>query len=284
MGSRSLPLTNKFRPTNGDQVEIAHAVKPPDSIQVDLNDGLVHVVLSRADKLNALTGEMLDGLLSVFHWAAVDPAARCVLLSADGRAFSVGDDLNGLGPRMGIESDEAECLDSYTHVVSEILRLRKPVVAALHGAVYGAGMEIALACDFRIGDTSTRFGPVYAGHAMAAGTTLLPMFVGVPAARRLLLLADPIGASDALTLGLLDQCVDQGTDLEVASEVAARLAHGPTRAYGLIKGALLQGVGRGPLENLHLEENVAYQASFGHDAQEGKLAFSEKREPSYNGT
>jgi 2-(1,2-epoxy-1,2-dihydrophenyl)acetyl-CoA isomerase len=255
-----------------------------DSLRLELNDGLVHVTLARSERLNALTGEMLDGLSDAVRWAALDARARCVLISAEGRAFSVGDDLNGLGPRMGVVSDVAEALDSYTHVVSEILRLRKPVVAALHGPVYGAGMEIALACDFRIGDTTTRFGPIYTSHAMVAGTTLLPMFVGVPAARRILLLGEPIDAARATTLGLLDECVETGGDLDAASELAGRLSRGPTKAYGLVKGALLEGIGRGPLESLHQEEDASLQASFGHDAEEGKLAFSEKRDPVFDGT
>ncbi len=157
-------------------------------LRSELDDGLLQIVLARPDKLNALLGETLDGIATLVRWAAVQPSVRCVLLWAEGKVFSVGDDLRGMGPRMGVESDEAECIDSYPHVVAEIARLRKPVVVALHGAVYGGAMEIALACDLRVGDRTIVYGPVYAEHAFASGTSLLPMFVGVPVARRLLLL------------------------------------------------------------------------------------------------
>ena len=185
---------------------------------------------------------------------------------------------------MGVESDEAECLDSYPHVVAEIVRLRKPVVVALHGPVYGAAMEIALACDLRVGDSTTVYGPIYAEHAFASGTTMLPMFVGVPVARRLLLLAEPVDAEQAHQLGLLDQLTEPGDALATATELAQRLAHGPTRAYGLIKSALLEGVGRGVLENLHAEENISYVSLSADDAAEGRRAFAEKRAPIYQGT
>ena len=185
---------------------------------------------------------------------------------------------------MGVESDEAECIDSYPHVVAEIVRLRKPVVAALHGAVYGGAMEIALACDLRVGDRTAVYGPVYAEHAFASGTSLLPMFVGVPAARRLLLLAEPVEAEQALQLGLLDELTEPGEALAAATELARRFAHGPTRAYGLIKSALLEGVGRGLLENLHAEENISYISLTADDALEGRRAFAEKRAPIYRGT
>lgn len=252
-------------------------------LTAEVDDGVLHIRLARPKKLNALTGDMIDGLSAAVRWAAVSPLARSVVLSAEGRAFSVGDDLSGLGPRMGVESAEAESIDAFPHVVTEILRIRKPVIVALQGAVYGAGMEIALACDLRVGDTTTRFGPVYTSHAMAAGTTLLPMFVGVPAARRILLLAEPIPADQALALGLLDELSPEGESLRSALTIAARLAHGPTRAYGLVKSALLEGIGRGPLENLHAEENMSYQASLSDDAAEGLRAFEEKREPVYRG-
>ena len=176
----------------------------------------------------------------------MQPSVRCVLLWAEGKAFSVGDDLRGMGPRMGVESDEAECIDSYPHVVAEIARLRKPVVVALHGAVYGGAMEIAvLACDLRVGDRTTVYETRDTPSArFASGTSLLPMFVGVPVARRLLLLAEPVEAEQALQLGLLDELTEPGEALTAATELALRLAHGPTRAYGLMKSVLL-GRGRG---------------------------------------
>jgi 2-(1,2-epoxy-1,2-dihydrophenyl)acetyl-CoA isomerase len=253
-------------------------------LRSELDDGLLQIVLARPDKLNALLGETLDGIATLVRWAAVQPSVRCVLLWAEGKVFSVGDDLRGMGPRMGVESDEAECIDSYPHVVAEIVRLRKPVVVALHGAVYGAAMEIALACDLRVGDRTVVYGPVYAEHAFASGTSLLPLFVGVPAARRLLLLADPVEADKAHQLGLLDELTEPGEALALATELAHRLAHGPTRAYGLIKSALLEGVGRGLLENLHTEENISYVSLTAGDAHEGKRAFAEKRAPIYRGT
>ena len=138
-------------------------------LRSELDDGLLQIVLARPDKLNALLGETLDGIATLVRWAAVQPSVRCVLLWAEGKVFSVGDDLRGMGPRMGVESDEAECIDSYPHVVAEIVRLRKPVVVALHGAVYGAAMEIALACDLRVGDRTVVYGPVYAEHASRPG-------------------------------------------------------------------------------------------------------------------
>ena len=253
-------------------------------LRAELDDGLLQIVLDRPDKLNALLGETLDGIATLVRWAAVQPSVRCILLWAEGKAFSVGDDLRGMGPRMGVESDEAECVDSYPHVVAEIVRLRKPVVVALHGPVYGAAMEIALACDLRVGDSTTVYGPIYAEHAFASGTTMLPMFVGVPVARRLLLLAEPVDAEQAHQLGLLDQLTEPGDALATATELAQRLAHGPTRAYGLIKSALLEGVGRGVLENLHTEENISYVSLSADDAAEGRRAFAEKRAPIYQGT
>jgi enoyl-CoA hydratase/carnithine racemase len=263
------------------------SVQPPavaEEVSSELRDGVLHVRLNRPQRLNALIRPMLDALETLVRWAELEPAVRCLLLSAEGRAFSVGDDLNGLGGALGIEqSDRTECYDSYPRVVSALLRLRKPAVAAVHGALYGGAMEIALACDLRVGDETTRFGPVYTEHAFVAGTTLLPMYVGVPRARRILMLAEPIPAPEALQLGLIDQLVDKGEALPAAQKLAGRLAAGPTHAYGLLKSALLTGVGRGLLENLHTEEDISLEAMKSEDAQEGLRAFQEKRAPVFKG-
>ena len=180
-------------------------------LRSELDDGLLQIVLARPDKLNALLGETLDGIATLVRWAAVQPSVRCVLLWAEGKAFSVGDDLRGMGPRMGVESDEAECIDSYPHVVAEIARLRKPVVVALHGAVYGGAMEIALACDLRVGDRTTVYGPVYAEHGSRRG----------PRCYRCVA-ASSLSSTYILYLVLLDDLTEPFYSLAAATELARR--------------------------------------------------------------
>lgn len=247
------------------------------------NGAVMEIRLSRPDKLNALVGETIDALRTEVMRASIDHQVRSVLLTAEGRAFSVGDDLNGGGDRLGVsESQVTEAFASYPRAVDEILRLRKPIVAALHGAVFGAGLELALACDFRIATADVRLGPVYTARAYAGGTSLLPLYVGFPAAKRILLLGEPLNAHDSQQLGLLDEVLEDGAD-QRAGELADMLSRGPTQAYAHIKSALLHGVGRGPLEALHIEEDAALASMLTNDAAESEAAFVAKREALYRG-
>jgi 2-(1,2-epoxy-1,2-dihydrophenyl)acetyl-CoA isomerase len=249
-----------------------------------LDGGVLHIALNRPERLNALVRPMFDALETLVRWAAAEPSVRALLLSGNGRAFSAGDDMNGLGDLLGISaSDLTEVFDAYVRPVSALLRIRKPVVAALHGPVIGAAVEVALACDLRVADDTTVIGPIYAGHGLAAGTSLLPLYVGVPTARRLLMLAEPLAIDAAVAHGLVDVRVEAGRSLDAARELAERLAAGPTLAYGMIKSALLTGVGRGLLENLHVEEEISLLTTRSEDGGEGVRAFFEKREPRYRG-
>ena len=254
-------------------------------VRSELRDGVLEVVLDRPDRLNALIGESFDCLTELATRAAVDEGVRCVLLWATGRAFSVGDDLSGQGDRHGVpESDVTGTLASYTVPTAALLRLRKPTVVALQGPVYGGALEMALACDFRIADESVTLGPVYAQHGFASGTTLLPLFVGYARAKRILLRGEAISAEEASALGLVDDVVE-GVEGAVtrARQLAQQMANGPTTAYALIKSALLQGIGRGPLEALHAEEDAGLASVRTQDAIEAERAFAEKRSPKFLG-
>jgi 2-(1,2-epoxy-1,2-dihydrophenyl)acetyl-CoA isomerase len=226
---------------------------------------------------------MIDDLCRLIRWAGHETDVRSVLLRGNGKAFCAGDDLDGLGPVEGVGPSDSTELDAYQPVVMALLRLRKPSVACVHGAAYGAGMDLALACDLRVGGPATRYGPVTTKVGGSSFTTLLPLYVGIPKARRLLFFSDPIEAQEALALGLIDDLAPDEQVFGRAEAMALKLAEGPTRAYALIKQSLFLGMAPQVFSSLLIEEEFTRVSMDTRDAREGTLAGEEGRIPRFTG-
>jgi 2-(1,2-epoxy-1,2-dihydrophenyl)acetyl-CoA isomerase len=244
---------------------------------------VLQVTLNRPEKRNALSRQMIDDLCRLIRWAGHETDVRSVLLRGNGKAFCAGDDLDGLGPVEGVGPSDSTELDAYQPVVMALLRLRKPSVACVHGAAYGAGMDLALACDLRVGGPATRYGPVTTKVGGSSFTTLLPLYVGIPKARRLLFFSDPIEAQEALALGLIDDLAPDEQVFGRAEAMALKLAEGPTRAYALIKQSLFLGMAPQVFSSLLFEDDFTRVSMDTRDAREGTLAGEEGRIPRFTG-
>lgn len=240
------------------------------------------VSLNRPRVLNALDRATLVALVSVLREQIADPAVRVIVVTGEGRSFCVGDDLA-----------EAATLDSaafraHIEAFQELtLCLRgasQPVVAAIRGHAYGGGLELALACDFRIAAQGTQFAcpEVRWGLTATNGSTrLLPQLVGDSLARSLLLLGEPIDARAALACGLVTDVVDEDRLEAVTDQLVARLLTRSRVAVGLTK-RLLNERDEGPLGRVLQAETDAVMRAHGQpDAAEGMRAFSERRQPSF---
>jgi len=174
----------------------------------------------------------------------------------------------------------------YNPLVLAIRSMPKPVVAAVNGVAAGAGAGLAFACDLRIAAQGASFLMAFARVGLAADTGVswtLPRLAGAGRAAELLMLAEPIRASQALELGLVNQVVQDTDLLTVAGALAARLAAGPTAAYAGIKEQLDYAAGHGLGEALDKEAEV--QAALGRteDHRAATFAFTRKQEPRFLG-
>jgi 3-hydroxyacyl-CoA dehydrogenase len=171
---------------------------------VDLQqDGEIAVVTIDNPPVNALSHRVRAGLAAALRQAAADPAVRAVVLAGWGRSFSAGADIREFGKPAEPPSLRA--------VQDAIAAMAKPVVAALHGTVLGGGLELALACPFRIAAADARLGlpEIKLGLVPGAGgTQLLPRLVGPEKALRLILSGEPIGAAEALEDGIVDETAE----------------------------------------------------------------------------
>lgn len=256
-----------------------------DDIALVVSNGVAHVEFTREEKLNALSRQTLDGLMQIVRWVGVEESVRAVLISDRGRMFCSGDDLDGLAPVHGAGPNAlTEIYEGPNSVVHRLLTCRKPIVAAVTGGAYVAGLDIALACDFRIASPETRLGPVGLTLANAGCMALLPMYLGFPAAKRIMFRAKPIGGEEALVLGLVDELVPADQVVARGLELATELAQGPTLAYAATKSALLAMMGMSPLVALHLDQDYSVAGYGANDAKEALAAWQERRTPTFTGS
>jgi 2-(1,2-epoxy-1,2-dihydrophenyl)acetyl-CoA isomerase len=258
-----------------------------DSVVLRMEGGVAHIVLNRPAVLNAVDIEMAEALLNVCRAVAADPAVRVVVLKGAGKAFMAGGNLARFHEAPAQAPETADHLIRLLNAAVEVLDgLRVPVVASLHGAVAGAGVSLALACDLAIAADNTRFNLAYARIGATPDVSAswhLPRVVGLRKAMEIALLAENVDAAEAQRLGLVNRVVTADSlDAETAA-LAARLAAGPTRAYGATKRLLRESSGRSLREQLELERAAFCSVAASADFAEGVDAFYGKRAAAFTG-
>jgi enoyl-CoA hydratase/carnithine racemase len=177
---------------------------------VDLADGRAVVRLNRPREHNRLEPADLVVLRDTFDRVDADPTIRALVLTGTGKSFSSGYHIGALADRLAGKDAPDEDRDAFERMVDRLEGLRIPTIAALNGSVYGGATDLALACDFRIGVEgmrlvmpAARLGIVYYASGIRRYVTRL----GVGAAKRLFLTAQPIGAAEMLRIGYIDEVV-----------------------------------------------------------------------------
>jgi len=256
---------------------------------VNRTDGVTTLTLNRPDSMNSLDTALKEALRDTLAELESDRATRAVVLAGAGRAFCVGQDLR---EHVGtLESGTGDPLATvrthYNPIAHSLANLPKPVVAAVRGTAAGAGASLALLADFRIGGPSTTFLMAFANVGLAGDTGAswsLPRLVGHAKAVELLMLAEPVPAAEADRLGLLTRLLASDDEvLPAAQEFAARLAAGPTVAYGAIKRQLSVGDAGTLSEALAAEAQAQAIAGATADHRNATLAFVAKRRPVFEG-
>lgn len=246
-------------------------------LRTDLDDGVLTVTLARPERRNAIDGEMAAALRSAFEAAADDPDVRALILTGEGNAFSAGGDLS----RFERDWDPREFRhDSHrlTSLITLLERLEKPTVAAINGAVTGAGTQLALVCDVRLAAASARL--IYREGRLGiipshGGVTRLVKLIGQARARDVILGGEGLTADEGYRLGLLTEVVEDGALLERARERVALMLERSPQAYAAAK-RLLWLAGNVDLESGMVAEGLAQSLLIGTD--EHKQAVKELRQ------
>jgi 2-(1,2-epoxy-1,2-dihydrophenyl)acetyl-CoA isomerase len=243
------------------------------------------LTLNRPERLNALTGDLLDSLAAALRSAASDDSLRAVVVTGAGRAFCSGLDLKAAAEAAASVDVRRELADHYAPVIRTMRDMPKPVIAAVNGPAAGAGFSLALAADLRIAAESASFVMAFVriGLVPDAGSTyLLPRLIGPARAAELMMLGDAVDTQRALDIGLVSRVVPDAELLPAALAIASRLAAGP-RSIAFIKEALALSPGNDLDAQLGVEERLQTEATKTQDFFEGVGAFLQKRPPSFTG-
>jgi 2-(1,2-epoxy-1,2-dihydrophenyl)acetyl-CoA isomerase len=253
--------------------------------------GVATITLARPEAMNGLDLATKEALLEAVSAAAEDDDVRCVVLTGSGRAFSVGQDLK---EHLATLEDEAGGgagpLDTvrqhYNPVVTALVQMPKPVVAAVNGVAAGAGASLALACDLRVLADTAGFNFAFAGVGLSCDTGAswtLPRLVGRAKAMELLYFPRTIGAEESLDLGLATSVVPADLLAEEVGSLAATLAAGPTVAYGAIRAAVTFSESHTLVDSLEHEADLMALTGATADHRAAVRAFVAKERPRFEG-
>lgn len=254
-----------------------------ETVNYEVVDHVAWIRLNRPEKLNAFTEQLNKEIQQAVKQAKRDSEVRCLVITGEGRAFCSGEDLSGVSEDM----DHGEVLRRrYNPMVKEIDSCEKPIIAAVNGVAAGAGMSLALSCDFRLLSEKASFVEafIHVGLVPDAGNLyFLPKLIGHAKALELAVLGEKISAQEAHGLGLATKVIPLDHWNEEVTAFAKRLSQMPTKAIGLIKNNL-KASGNSSLDTC-LERDAQAQriAGLSADHKEGVQAFMEKRKPIFQG-
>jgi enoyl-CoA hydratase len=249
------------------------------------DDHVVTLTLNRPDKLNALNEELLRELMAGLVALDADPLVRVVILTGHGdRAFAAGADIAAMA---GMTPTQAKHFASLGQRIGTLIEQAPfPVVAAVNGFALGGGCELALCCDFIYASDKAKLGQPEVGLGIIpgfGGSQRLARIVGVARARELCMTGEPIGAEEALRIGLVNAVVPHAELSSKVREVAAKIAAKGPLAVASLKRAILRGADA-PLATGNELEATAFASLFGtHDQREGMTAFLQKRAAKFEG-
>jgi 2-(1,2-epoxy-1,2-dihydrophenyl)acetyl-CoA isomerase len=256
-------------------------------IGYDVAGGVATITLDRPTSLNSLTVEMKIGLLDAVERAGSDDTVRAVLLTGAGRAFCVGQDLREHADDLSSgRTDLNTVTEHYNPIVTALTSLPMPVVAAVNGMAAGAGAALALACDFRVAAEDAGFLMAFArvGLGPDSGSSwTLQRLVGLGRATAMLMLAEPITAAQALEMGLVNIVVPTADLMPTATELAARLAAGPTVAYAAIKETVAFSAAHDLSASLAREAEAQARCGATQDHRHAVEAFLAKQQAVFTG-
>jgi len=255
-------------------------------VRYEKTGAVARLVLNRPAARNALNGELLDAIAEQMGIADRDPEVRAIILTGEGPVFCAGGDLRAIFTDATPNAIRRFLNDRMRPALRSIMQADKPVIAALNGQVAGAGVSLALACDFIIAGSNAEFIPAFGKiGAMpdSAAIYLLVQYVGVATAREIVFRSRQLGAEEALGRGIYSCVVAPEALAAESMALAESLAAEPTLAVALAKRAL-RDAPRQPFDAFMDAESLAM--AFLHttdDLAEGFAAFKEKRAPVFGG-
>ena len=249
-------------------------------VRFDQTDGVLHIVLARPERRNALTLEMYAALADALVRANTDSSIRVLLISGEGKTFCAGNDLTSFMQNPDVSEDS-----SVIRFLRALVACEVPIVAAIHGAAVGIGTTLLLHCDLVYAATGTKLSLPFVNLALVpegGSSLLLPRMMGHVKAAELLLLGDAFSAEKAAQLGLINDVVEPGDLLAIAGKTAKALAEKPPTALRQTRALLKKAAGSELQATLNEELGHFAVLLSSPEAKEAFTAFAEKRKPDFS--
>jgi len=254
-----------------------------EDLLLDKKDGIALITLNAPDKLNAITAGIRDSLPLAVDEIARDDEVRVVIVTGAGRGFCAGADVTAMTARGTTEIPRHARLGVLAMPIADLFpRLDKPVIAAVNGPCAGMGLSIALSCDIRIASETARFGAAQTARGLVPDsgmTYYLPLAVGASKALELMFTGEIIGAAEAEKWGIVSRVVPPDDLMNVAEEIAGKIAKNPPIPVELTKRIVYRTMMDDIHRDLDLETWAQAICFHTEDHREAVLSFLEKRPP-----
>ncbi|MEM1351496.1 MAG: enoyl-CoA hydratase [Pseudomonadota bacterium] len=252
-----------------------------ETIMVDVEDHVALITLNRPDALNALNDELMSELADALRAAQDNEKVRCIIITGSEKAFAAGADISMMKDKTFVDVFTG---DLFTGETEAIMRIRKPIIAAVCGYALGGGCELAMMCDFIICSDTAKFGQPEINLGVVAGlggTQRLTRIIGKSKAMDMNLTGRFMDAEEAERSGLASRVVPAKKLLEEAHAAAQKIAEKSTVSVLVVKEAVNRAYETTLREGLLFERRMFHSLFATEDQTEGMSAFVEKREPQF---
>lgn len=259
--------------------------KAYETVKVERDQNALWIILNRPQRLNTFNDVLLEELADMLDTAERDMSVRCVVITGEGdRAFSAGADVTMFPKATPVKAEEFSRAGQ--NVFGKVEEMTKPVIAAINGFALGGGLELALACDFRVAAEHAELGSPEITLGLIpgwGGTQRLVRTIGLPRAKELVMLGNRLKADEALRIGLVHKVVHFDKLRSEVADIAEKLSEGPPIAMKYAKHVMNFGT-QVPLEaGLRLEAGLMGLAFSTEDLKEGVEALMSRRKPEFKG-
>ncbi|MDO9127904.1 enoyl-CoA hydratase/isomerase family protein [Parvibaculum sp.] len=249
------------------------------------------ITLNAPDRMNTISGPMLNQLTKRLQEADADPEVRCVILTGAGRAFCAGLDLRAqtqgaglsIGSSGGVTSTSLDLKNTPPTVLQE---METPTICAVNGGAAGYGMDTALGCDIRIMGKSAKLAAAFCKRGLvpeSGGTWYLPRLIGWSKAAELIFTGRTLSADETVAWGLASEVVEDADLMPRARALAAEIAANAPLAVRAAKRMMRMGLNEPFPEHVHHVYLQLLPLMRTEDVKEGMMSFVEKREPKFKG-